>query len=150
MYVLELKKISTIPKINKKHSENADTSTSVTFDLELWPWTYFKVGKAYIIRCRLLYCAMVLGMMSVNVIVCEIWPLIHFLWHLTFTCDFHLMSRSLSLQSLDVLYVVVHWYQVWPSSTISVIHLICWMMLSSWRDFDLYISLLKYVSCIYE
>ena len=23
---------------NKKHSENADTSTSVTFDLELWPW----------------------------------------------------------------------------------------------------------------
>ena len=24
-------------KTNKKHSENADTSTSVTFDLELWP-----------------------------------------------------------------------------------------------------------------
>ena len=25
-------------KLNKKHSENADTSTSVTFDLDLWPW----------------------------------------------------------------------------------------------------------------
>ena len=25
-------------KQNKKHSENADTSTYVTFDLELWPW----------------------------------------------------------------------------------------------------------------
>ena len=23
---------------NKKHSENADPSTSVTFDLKLWPW----------------------------------------------------------------------------------------------------------------
>ena len=62
---------------NKKHSENADTSTSVTFDLDMWPWPYFKVKKAYIIRCRLLYCALVPGMMSVNIIVCEIWPLIH-------------------------------------------------------------------------
>ena len=25
-------------KKNKKHSENADTSTSVTFDLDVWPW----------------------------------------------------------------------------------------------------------------
>ena len=27
-------------KINKRHVENADTSTSVTFDLEVWPWPY--------------------------------------------------------------------------------------------------------------
>ena len=44
-------------KSNKKHSENADTSTSVTFDLDVW--LYFKVKKAYVIRCRLLYCALV-------------------------------------------------------------------------------------------
>ena len=29
--------------VNKKQSENADTSTSVTFDLELWPWPLVKV-----------------------------------------------------------------------------------------------------------
>ena len=40
--------------INKKHSENADNSTSVIFDLELWPWPSVKVKKAYVIRCRLL------------------------------------------------------------------------------------------------
>ena len=47
---------------NKKHSENADTSTSVTFDLDV------KVKLA----CHLLYCTFVPGMMSVSVIVCEI------------------------------------------------------------------------------
>ena len=29
---------SKLNKKNKKHSENAGTSTPVTFDLELWPW----------------------------------------------------------------------------------------------------------------
>ena len=57
------------------------------FDLDVWPWPYFKIKKAYFIRCHLLYCAFVLGMISVNVIVCEMWPIIHFLWPLTFTCD---------------------------------------------------------------
>ena len=83
--------------INKKHSENTDTSTSVTFDLDVWPWPYFKIKKAYVIRCRLLYCALVSGMMSVNVKVCEIWKSTHFLWPLTFTYDLQLMSRSLSI-----------------------------------------------------
>ena len=73
---------------NKKHSENADTSTSVTFDLELWPWPYIKVKKAYVIR--LLYCTLVPGIMSVSVIVCEIWLLVHFMWPLTFACNLHL------------------------------------------------------------
>ena len=63
---------------DKKHSENADTSTSVTFDLELWPWPSVKVKKVYVIRYRLLYCTLVPGIMSVSVIVCEIWPLVHF------------------------------------------------------------------------
>ena len=31
-----------------------------------------KVKKTYVIRCRLLYCTLVPGMMSVSVIVCEI------------------------------------------------------------------------------
>ena len=38
---------------NKKHSENSDTFTSVTFDLGVWPWPYVKVKKTYFIRCRL-------------------------------------------------------------------------------------------------
>ena len=67
---------------NKKHSKNADTSTSLTFDLVVWPWPFVKVKKADVIRCRLLYCTLVPGMMSVSVIICEIWPLVHFcdLW----------------------------------------------------------------------
>ena len=31
--------------INKKHSENAGTSTSVTFDIDVRPCTYVKVKK---------------------------------------------------------------------------------------------------------
>ena len=62
---------------DKKHSENTDISTSVTFDLNVWPWPYFKVKKAYVIRCRLLYCTLVSGMVSVSEIVfifCDLWP----------------------------------------------------------------------------
>ena len=57
---------------NKKHSENADTSTSVTFDIDVWRCPYVKVKKAYVIICCLLYCTLVSGMMSVSVIICEI------------------------------------------------------------------------------
>ena len=39
---------------NKKHSENADTSTSVTFDLVVWPWPFVKVKKADVIRCAII------------------------------------------------------------------------------------------------
>ena len=96
----------------KKHSENADTSTSMTFDLDVWPWPYSKVKKVYVIICRLLYRVLVPGLMSVNVIVCEIWPLILSLLPLTFTCDLHRPSRSLSFLSLDGRYIVVYWFQV--------------------------------------
>ena len=49
---------------------------------DLRPWRVIltltsKVKKAYVIRCRLLYCALVPGM-SVKVIVCEVWTLINF------------------------------------------------------------------------
>ena len=100
-------------KKDKKHSENADTSMSVTFDLYVWPWPYFKVKNTYVIRCRFLYCTLVPGMVSMNIIANEIWSLIHFLWPLTFTCDLQLMSRSLSFLLLDGRYVVVYWFQVW-------------------------------------
>ena len=46
---------------NKKYSENADTSTSVTFDLVVWPWPFVKVKKADVIWCHLLYCTLVPG-----------------------------------------------------------------------------------------
>ena len=67
-----------IGKDNKKHSENSDTSTSATFDLEAWPWTYVKVKKAYVIRCRLLYRTLIPGFLSVGAILYEIWPFVHF------------------------------------------------------------------------
>ena len=36
---------------NKKHSENADTPTSATFDLVVWPWPFVKVKKADVAYC---------------------------------------------------------------------------------------------------
>ena len=45
--------------VNKKHSENADTSTSVIFDLVVWPWPYVKVKKADGNRWRFLYYTLV-------------------------------------------------------------------------------------------
>ena len=57
--------------------------TSFTFSASNWA-----KKKASVINCRLLYCTLVPGMMSVSVIVCKIWPLVHFcdLWpsHVTF------------------------------------------------------------------
>ena len=32
--------------LNKKHSDNANTSTSVTFDLDVWPCLHVKVKKS--------------------------------------------------------------------------------------------------------
>ena len=67
----------------------------------LWPWrvtlTLLQGQETYVIRCRLLYCALVPGIKSMNVIVCEIWPFIHFVRPLTFTCDLQFISWSLSL-----------------------------------------------------
>ena len=67
---------------NKKHSENADTSTSVTFDLDVWPLYYVKVKKAYVIRCCVLYCPLVPDMMTCrcnslrDMTICSfLWPL---------------------------------------------------------------------------
>ena len=92
-------------------SENADTYWSVTLDLDVWPWSYFKAKKAYVIRCRLLYCALVPGMMSMGLILYEISSLVYFMWHLTFTYDLQLLSRSFALNSFDVFYVFECLYQ---------------------------------------
>ena len=75
---------------NEKHSEKADTSTYLIFDLYVWPWLYVKVKKAYIIRCRLLYCIIVPYMLFVSVIVCEMWQLVHF-------CEFWPSSVTFSV-----------------------------------------------------
>ena len=90
---------------NKKHSENADTFTSVTFDLDLTS------------RSRKLMSLLIVLFLGTRYNVCECNSLRDmtfnsFLRPLTFTCDLQLMSRSLSLYSVDVPYVVVHWYQV--------------------------------------
>ena len=77
--------------LNKQHSENTDTSMSVTFDLVVWP--FVKVKKADVIRCRLLYCTLVPGMMSMYLILYEISPFVYFMWN----CDLKLLSRSLAL-----------------------------------------------------
>ena len=82
---------------NKKHSKNADISTSVTFDLVVWPWLFVKVKKADVIRCHLLYCTLVPGMMSMGLILYEISQFVYLMWHLTFTCDLQLLSRSLAI-----------------------------------------------------
>ena len=76
-------------------------SYSVTFDLAVWLWPYVKVKNVNVIKCCLLYCTLVPGLMTVSIILCEIIPLVHFLWHLTFTCDLHRLSRPLSFQSSD-------------------------------------------------
>ena len=60
-------------KCNKNHSENADITTSVTFDLDVW--LYVKVKNNYVIICRFLYCTLV---PCLSVIVFEIWPIVHF------------------------------------------------------------------------
>ena len=52
---------------NKKHSDNADTSMSVTFGFAVWLWPFVKDKKADVIRCHLLYCTLVPGMMSILV-----------------------------------------------------------------------------------
>ena len=87
-----------LKKKNKKHSENSDTSTSVTCRV--------KIRQSYVNRCRYLYayCTMVPSMMSVvvDLIIYDIWPSVHILWPLTLICDLQCLSRSLSLWSLDL------------------------------------------------
>ena len=73
---------------NNKHSENADTSTSVSFDLVVWHWPFIKVKKADVIRCRLLYCTLIPGMMSMGLLLYVISPFVYFIWPSTVTFSF--------------------------------------------------------------
>ena len=95
----------------KKSIQRTQTPSPLSFNL--WPWDMTLVKKVYVIRCRLLYFTLIPCKMSLSVIVCEIWPFLHFLWPRTFACDLHRPSRSLSFISLDRRYVVVYWFQVW-------------------------------------
>ena len=56
----------------------------------VWPWPFVKVEKADVIRCRLLCCTLVPGMMSIGLILYEISPFVYFMWSLTFiVCQGH-------------------------------------------------------------
>ena len=101
----------------QKHSENVDTSTSVTFDFDVW-FDFMSRSKKSLCqqRCRLLYCTLPVpgntrsGMMSVrqSVIVCEIRSLVHSLCSLTFTYDLLRLPRSLSLKSqINVIFLCI-------------------------------------------
>ena len=58
---------------------------SVTIDLDVWRWPYVKVKKAYVIRCRLLYCTFIVIMYD----VCE-WNSLHAITHMSFFVNFDL------------------------------------------------------------
>ena len=66
-------------KIKKKQEAFSERRHLHVFDL--WHWgatlTLSQDLIVYVIRCRLLYCTLVPGMMSVSGIVFEIWPLVH-------------------------------------------------------------------------
>ena len=85
-------------KRNKKPSENADTSTSVTFDPVEWPWPFVKVKKADVIRYRLLYCTLVPGMTSMGLILYEISPFVYFMWTL-FCCAHRSVTSAVVVQA---------------------------------------------------
>ena len=48
----------------------------MTFDLDVWFWPYDTIKKVYGIRFLLLYCTLVSDMMSVYLIIYELWSLI--------------------------------------------------------------------------
>ena len=84
----------------------------------LWPLTMgcdldLKSRSKRLMSLDVAYCIVsVQDIMPVNGIVCEIWPLVHFFWLLTFAYDLHRPSRSLSFSSINGRYVVVYWFQV--------------------------------------
>ena len=98
----------------KKHSENADNSTSATFNLDVRLWPFVKVKKAIVIRCRLLYCTLLPGIMSVRKslldmtiswICVSIWPSLE-----TFNCDLHCLSFTLIIRYMSCCCLL---YQEW-------------------------------------
>ena len=88
--------------VEQENKKNANYSTSMTFEFEVWHWPYVKVMKAYVIRCRLLYCNLIPYMMSLGEIDYEIWTFIILFWRLTIACDLQRLSRSSKLIPLDV------------------------------------------------
>ena len=89
---------------------------SVTFDLVVWPWPFVKVKKADVIRCRLLYCTLVPGMMSIGIFIITLWDITICLFYVTF--DIHL----------------------WPSAFVKVICILiiicilcCWMFVTKMK-----------------
>ena len=84
---------------NKKQSENADTSTPVTFDLVLWPWPFDKVKKANVIRCALIVLHLSTRYDDYGINTLRDIPFVYLIWPLTFTCDRLHLSRSLETKN---------------------------------------------------
>ena len=58
----------------------------MTFDNEVWLWTFVKAKKVYFIRCHLLCFTLVTSMMSMCLILYKIWLFIYLLY---VTFDLH-------------------------------------------------------------
>ena len=111
---------------------------SVTFDLDMWLWPYVKLKKAYVIRCRFLYCTLVPGMMSASVIVYEIWQLVHFcdFWNSPVTfivCQghFHFIHQMDVMLSCSTKYDVCMFNRIWDTDKCLEI----FSMTSQWRHY---------------
>ena len=107
---------------NKKHSENAGTSMSVTFDLEMRPWPFIKCKKADVIRRRLLYCTLVPGMMSTDKFI-TLRDITICLLYLTF--DLHLWPSAFAKVTYTLIIICI---------------LCCWMFVSKMK----FVSLLEF------
>ena len=72
----------------KKKKKKAFRERRYLHDCDLLPygvtWTFRQGQKSDVIKCHLLYCTLVPGMMSMGLLLCEISPFIYFMWPLTF------------------------------------------------------------------
>ena len=81
---------------DKRHSENTDTSC----DLSPCGVTTFRQAQES--WCHLLYCTLLPGMISMDLLLYKISTFVYFMWPLTFTCDLQLLSMSLAFMLLNV------------------------------------------------
>ena len=102
---------TTTKKINEK--QEAFRERRHLHVCDLWPWvvtlTLSQGQKAYDIKCRLLCCTLVPDTMSVSVIVCEIWPLVH-------CCDLWPLHVSFKVTFIFIIRWTLYWCVLVPST----------------------------------
>ena len=122
----------------------------MTFDLVVWHWLFVKVKKADVIRCRLLYCTLLPGIMSMDLLLCEISPFVYSMWPLTFTCDLHRLSRSLSF--LIIICILCCWMFVPKMKSVGSVEFEIWTFVYrklKWRHYDV-INYLIFIKFTYK